>query len=318
MGGIILTASHNPGGEKADFGIKFNSKNGGPALESFTEKIFQKSCMITELKWAEIAKVPLPVEKVGVNQYGKIEGFEHLFQVEVISSTEIYVNLLKKIFDFEKIKKFLSRKDFSMVFDGLSGVSGVYAKALFLKEFGLKEASLLGCDPKPDFAGGHPDPNLTYAERLVHVMGLNPKEIPAIIPDFGAACDGDADRNMIVGRKFFITPSDSLAIIAANYNAIPYFAGGLKGLARSMPTSGAIDRVAIKLGVDCKETPTGWKFFGNLMDAGKLSICGEESFGTGSDHIREKDGLWAILAWLSILADKNKTTSILYSSFIIQ
>ncbi len=312
MGGIILTASHNPGGENADFGIKFNTKNGGPALETFTEKIFDTSRVLSMLNWADLPKEPLPINKIGVSALGKIEGFDHVFEVEVISSTEIYVNLLKKIFDFEKIKKFLARKDFHMVFDGLSGVSGAYAKALFLKEFGLNEASLLGCDPKPDFAGGHPDPNLTYAERLVHVMGLNPKNVPATIPDFGAACDGDADRNMIVGRQFFVTPSDSLAIIAANYKAIPYFEAGLKGLARSMPTSGAVDRVAAKLGVDCKETPTGWKFFGNLMDAGKLSICGEESFGTGSDHIREKDGLWAILAWLSILADKNKGTCIIF------
>lgn len=312
VGGIILTASHNPGGEKADFGIKFNSKNGGPALELFTKQIFEKSKTISELKWAELSKDPLPIDKIGVKNYGKIEGFGHEFQVEVISTTEIYVNLMKTIFDFPKIKNFLARKDFHMVFDGLHGASGPYAKAIFLNEFGVKPESLVGCNPMPDFNGGHPDPNLTYAERLVHIMGLNPKDIPKEIPDFGAACDGDADRNMIVGRKFFVTPSDSLAIVAANYMAIPYFAKGLNGLARSMPTSRAVDRVAKKLGVECHEVPTGWKFFGNLMEAKKLSICGEESFGTGSDHIREKDGLWAVLSWLSILADKNKSTRIFF------
>ncbi len=308
MGGIILTASHNPGGEHGDFGVKYNFKNGGPALETFTKKVFHTACEIKEVKWAELAKgEKIPITKVGSTSLGKIEGFAHEFVVEVISSTELYVNLMKKLFDFEKIRKFLTRKDFKMIFDGLSGASGPYAKALFVKEFGLPESSLHCCDPKPDFLGGHPDPNLTYAKNLVRDMGLDPKNMPAVIPDFGAACDGDADRNMIVGNKFFVTPSDSLAIIAANYKSIPYFAAGLKGLARSMPTSAAIDRVAAKLGVACPQTPTGWKFFGNLMDAGKLSICGEESFGTGSDHIREKDGLWAVLAWLSILADKNKT-----------
>lgn len=244
---------------------------------------------------------------MGCLELGKVEGFGHTFSVEIVSSTAVYTKLMEKIFDFAKIKALMARSDFHMVFDGLSGVSGIYAKEILGKILGVKDECLLGCEPKEDFDKGHPDPNLTYAKRLVQVMGLNPKLSPSgPIPDFGAACDGDADRNMIVGKKFFVTPSDSVAIIAANYKAIPYFAGGLKGLARSMPTSAAINRVASKLGANCEETPTGWKFFGNLMDAGMLSICGEESFGTGSDHIREKDGLWAVLAWLSILAEKNK------------
>lgn len=307
MGGIILTASHNPGGPHGDFGVKFNVKNGGPALETLTKNIFEKSKVIKEYKLAELPKEEIPLKVIGLKSFGKITGFDHEFQVEIISSTQIYIDLLKKLFDFAKIKQFLARKDFKMVFDGLFGVSGIYAKTLFLNEFGINPASLIACDPKEDFGGGHPDPNLTYAKRLVQTMGLDPKTPPTeAIPDFGAACDGDADRNMIVARKFFVTPSDSLAIIAANYKAIPYFAGGLKGVARSMPTSAAINRVAAKIGANCEETPTGWKFFGNLMDANKLSLCGEESFGTGSDHIREKDGLWAVLAWLSILAKINE------------
>lgn len=308
MGAIILTASHNPGGVDGDFGVKFNMKNGGPAVELLTTKMFELSKVIEEYKMAEVAKEPVPLGKVGVTTFGKVEGFDHTFSVEVISSTALYISLLKKIFDFDGIRKLLQRKDFSMVFDGLSGVSGIYAKALFLGEFGLSPETLVGCDPKPDFGGGHPDPNLTYAKQLVQIMGLHAEKAPEKIPEFGAACDGDADRNMVLGKKFFVTPSDSLAVIAANYKVIPYFAGGLKGLARSMPTSGALDKVATKLGLEYREVPTGWKYFGNLMDAGKLSICGEESFGTGSDHIREKDGLWAILAWLSILADFNKDT----------
>lgn len=277
-------------------------------MEALTKQMFEKSKAISEYKMAIVSKDPIPTDKIAITSFGKIEGFSHEFSVEVISSTEIYINLLKKIFNFDAVKKLLQRKDFTMIFDGLSGVSGIYAKALFLKEFGLKPEALVGCDPKPDFGGGHPDPNLTYAKELVELMGLNPDKVPASIPEFGAACDGDADRNMVLGKKFFVTPSDSLAVIAANYKVIPYFSAGLKGLARSMPTSGALDKVVAKLGLEYKEVPTGWKFFGNLMDAGKLSICGEESFGTGSDHIREKDGLWAILAWLSILADYNKDT----------
>lgn len=250
--------------------------------------------------------MPVPIDKIGTIKFGKIEGFSDDFAVEVISPTQVYVDLMKSIFDFEAIKQFLQRKDFHMVFDAMHGASVSSAKEIFGNIFGIPAENLIHCKNLEDFGGLHPDPNLTYAEELVKVMGLNEKSIPAIIPDFGAACDGDADRNMILGKKFFVTPSDSVAILAANYSAIPYFKSGLKGVARSMPTSAALQSVADQLKLQCYETPTGWKFFGNLMDAGKLSICGEESFGTGSDHIREKDGIWAILAWLSVLAMKNK------------
>jgi phosphoglucomutase len=230
------------------------------------------------------------------------------FTVQVIDPVEDYLRLLRKIYDFDALKSFLARPDFKFTFDGLSGVAGPYAKRIFVQELGADPSSLQNCDPKPDFGGKHPDPNLTYAHDLVEVMGLG-HHAPAQVPDFGAACDGDADRNMILGSKFFVTPSDSVAIIAANaQGSIPYFKDGIKGVARSMPTSAALDSVAKAQGLDCYEVPTGWKFFGNLMDAGKCSLCGEESFGTGSDHVREKDGLWAVLAWLSILAHRNGHT----------
>ncbi len=213
--------------------------------------------------------------------------------------------MMKQLFDFELLKAFVNRPDFNMVFDGMHGASGPYARRIFGEIFGLKDSSLFRCNVLPDFGHGHPDPNLTYAEDLVKTMGVfDPAKTNA--PDFGAACDGDADRNMILGKNFFVTPSDSVAIIAANYTSIPFLKSGVSGVSRSMPTSGALDRVAAKLHLPIYEVPTGWKFFGNLLDAGIISICGEESFGTGSFHIREKDGLWAVLCWLSILADKNK------------
>jgi len=225
--------------------------------------------------------------------------------VHVLDSTEVYIELMKQLFDFEALKAFLSRPDFQLIFDGMHGAAGPYAKRIFGEVFGLKEETLFRCDVLPDFGKGHPDPNLTYAEDLVKSMGVfDPSKTDA--PDFGAACDGDADRNMILGKNFFVTPSDSVAIIAANYKAIPYLKAGVSGVSRSMPTSGALDRVAAKLKLPIYEVPTGWKFFGNLLDANMISICGEESFGTGSSHIREKDGLWAVLSWLSILAEKNK------------
>mmetsp|Transcript_33181 Transcript_33181/g.105770 ORF Transcript_33181/g.105770 Transcript_33181/m.105770 type:complete len:540 (+) Transcript_33181:116-1735(+) len=218
-----------------------------------------------------------------------------------------HVDLLKTIFDFKALKALVARSDFSLVYDGMHGVAGPYAQRVFVDMLGAPPSSLLNCVPKDDFGGGHPDPNLTYAKELVDVMGLGTFAPPQEPPVFGAAADGDADRNMILGRRFFVTPSDSVAVIAAYAQAaIPYFKGGLKGVARSMPTSGALDQVAKALGVELFEVPTGWKFFGNLMDAGRCSICGEESFGTGSDHVREKDGMWAVLAWLSILAFRNK------------
>jgi phosphoglucomutase len=286
-GGILLTASHNPGGPKNDFGIKYNLANGGPAPESVTNKIYETSKTLTSYKIADIPDVD--ISTVGTNTYGSLE-------VEVIDSTADYTAMLKDIFDFDVIKKFFSsHPDFKVLFDGLSGVTGPYGKAIFEKELGLTGATQ-NCEPSPDFNGGHPDPNLTYAHSLVEVVDKN--SIP-----FGAASDGDGDRNMIYGANAFVSPGDSLAIIAHHAKLIPYFKkNGVNGLARSMPTSGAVDLVAKAQGLDCYEVPTGWKFFCALFDAKKLSICGEESFGTGSDHIREKDGLWAIVAWLNIIA----------------
>ncbi|KAJ7759193.1 phosphoglucomutase [Mycena metata] len=292
-GGILLTASHNPGGPDKDFGIKYNVSNGGPAPENVTNKIYEKTKTIKSYKIIEAP--PVNLSKIGEFSYGPSA-------VSIIDSVADYVELLESIFDFPLIKSFLSShsNDFRVLFDGLHGVTGPYAKALFLEVLGLPESSVQNCVPLPDFGGGHPDPNLTYAHTLVEAVEKNGIE-------FGAASDGDGDRNMIYGKGAFVTPSDSVAIIAHWADAIPYFKkGGVKGLARSMPTSKAIDLVAQKKGFEYFEVPTGWKFFGNLMDAGRLSICGEESFGTGSDHIREKDGLWAVIAWLNILAAANR------------
>lgn len=304
-GGFILTASHNPGGPHEDFGIKYNAENGGPALEGLTDKIYEITKTIDHY-FMPVGLPEVDISSVGTSTFGGPNG---PFVVDVFDSTEDYVTLMKTIFDFEAIKKLLTRPGFTFCYDALSGVAGVYAKRIFLEELAADQSSLLNCDPKEDFGGGHPDPNLTYAKELVYRMGLG-ETSPEEIPEFGAAADGDADRNMVLGKKFFVTPSDSVAIIAANaVAAIPYFSSGLKGVARSMPTSAALDVVAKALNLRLFEVPTGWKFFGNLMDAGLCSICGEESFGTGSDHIREKDGIWAVLAWLSILAFRNKDIS---------
>ncbi|KAG1141673.1 hypothetical protein G6F37_002623 [Rhizopus arrhizus] len=292
-GGIVLTASHNPGGPNSDFGIKYNCSNGGPAPESVTNRIYEISKGIKELRLADVPKVDF--SQLGTQTVGNLT-------IEVIDGVDDYVALMKSIFDFDAIKQFFAaNREFKMLFDGMNGVTGPYGYRLFVEEFGLPESSVMRYKPLPDFGGAHPDPNLTYAHDLVEAVekqGL----------DFGAASDGDGDRNMIIGKNAFVTPSDSVAIIA-HYakEAIPYFKkNGVNGLARSMPTSQAVDLVAKKMGVEHFEVPTGWKFFGNLMDAGRCSVCGEESFGTGSDHIREKDGLWAILAWLSIIAYVNK------------
>ena len=290
-GGFIMSASHNPGGPKEDWGIKFNYSSGEPAPEKITDKIYGFTQTVDTLKMADIPDVDL--SKVGVTKFGD-------FEVEVIDPVADYLELAREVFDFDLIKSLVTRSDFKMKFDAMHAITGAYAKPILVDVLGADPSSCVNDDPKEDFAGGHPDPNLTYAEELVKTM------YSADAPDFGAASDGDGDRNMILGNNFFVTPSDSVAIIAANAKCIPYFKDGLKGLARSMPTAAALDRVAAKMGVECFETPTGWKFFGNLMDAGRLSVCGEESFGTGSDHIREKDGPWAVLAWLSILADRNK------------
>ncbi|KAI9027892.1 hypothetical protein DFJ74DRAFT_703951 [Hyaloraphidium curvatum] len=291
-GGILLTASHNPGGPDADFGIKYNMSNGGPAPESVTEKIFEVSKELKEYHMVDLPEVDL--KKLGSQKYGPLE-------VEVIDSVADYLELMQEIFDFELIKSFFKKRpDFTVLMDSLNGVTGPYCTRILVDSLGLPPTSVVRNVPLVDFGGGHPDPNLTYAHELVEQVN---KEGIA----FGAASDGDGDRNMIIGNNWFVNPCDSVAIIAANADAIPYFKkSGLKGVARSMPTSGALDRVAAKKGMVPFETPTGWKFFGNLMDAGKLSICGEESFGTGSDHIREKDGLWAVLAWLNIIAAKSQ------------
>eukprot|EP00919_Chromeraceae_sp_WS-2016_P025207 GHVR01059628.1.p1 GENE.GHVR01059628.1~~GHVR01059628.1.p1 ORF type:complete len:484 (-),score=111.38 GHVR01059628.1:87-1538(-) len=303
-GGILLTASHNPGGIDNDFGVKYNMENGEPAPEAVTESIYKNTTNITRIKYCTLPS--LDIDTLGVCS---MLGGE--FIVEVISPTQDYIIMMKNIFNFDLIKSFVSSSNFTMLFDGLHGVAGPYAKHLLGVELGVSDDALVNCIPKEDFGGGHPDPNLTYAKDLVDRLCVtSPGQVTGATPDFGAASDGDADRLMVLGKGFFVTPSDSVAVIAAQVSeCVPFFKGGLKGVARSMPTSMALDRVADSLGLKCYETPTGWKFFGNLMDDGKLSVCGEESFGTGSDHIREKDGLWAVMAWLSILAYKNKDST---------
>ncbi|ORY03725.1 hypothetical protein K493DRAFT_311625 [Basidiobolus meristosporus CBS 931.73] len=290
-GGILLTASHNPGGPENDFGIKYNISNGGPAPEAVTDAIYEKTTQIKEYYESNIPEVDL-------NQIGE-QSFDG-FSVEIVDSVADYVEMSKEIFDFPKIKEFFQKRpEFKVLFDGMHGVTGPYGQRIFVEELGLPATSVMNCVPKEDFGGGHPDPNLTYAHELV-------ERVEKENIHFGAASDGDGDRNMIIGKGCFVTPSDSVAVIAAHAESIPYFRkNGVKGLARSMPTSTALDRVAQKKGLEYFEVPTGWKFFGNLMDADRLSICGEESFGTGSNHIREKDGIWAILAWLNILAAEN-------------
>ncbi|BBG94576.1 Phosphoglucomutase/phosphomannomutase family protein, partial [Prunus dulcis] len=310
-GAFILTASHNPGGPNEDFGIKYNMENGGPAPESITDKIYENTTKIKEYLTVELPDVD--IGKVGVTTFSVDGG---TFDVDVFDSASDYVKLMNLSGSCYRLQNSHSVLTTGAVtclcchvksYDALHGVAGAYAKRIFVEELGAKESSLLNCVPKEDFGGGHPDPNLTYAKELVALMGLGKSTTQDEPPEFGAAADGDADRNMILGKRFFVTPSDSVAIIAANaVEAIPYFSAGLKGVARSMPTSAALDVVAQHLNLKFFEVPTGWKFFGNLMDAGLCSVCGEESFGTGSDHIREKDGIWAVLAWLSILAYKNK------------
>jgi phosphoglucomutase len=288
LGGIILSASHNPAGPEEDFGIKYNTPNGGPAPEKITEAIFAKSKTISEYKIADF--VDVDIETIGETN---IENFT----VEVINPVTDYADLMQQLFDFKAIKA-LFVSGFSMKFDAMHAVTGPYAKEILVKRLGAPASSLMNCEVSETFGGGHPDPNLTYAHDLVEILYGNDA------PDFGAASDGDGDRNMILGNNFFVTPSDSLAIVAANAKLILAYKQGLAGVARSMPTSGAVDRVAVKLNIPCYETPTGWKFFGNLMDADKVTLCGEESFGTGSNHVREKDGLWAVLCWLNIIAAK--------------
>ncbi|MEL6353741.1 MAG: alpha-D-glucose phosphate-specific phosphoglucomutase [Cyanobacteria bacterium J06627_28] len=291
IGGIILSASHNPGGPEGDFGVKYNVSNGGPAPEKITNAIFENSKSISQYKTVDAADIDL--DSLGAST---IEDMD----VEVVDSVADYVELMEKLFDFDKIRQLLT-SDFSMCMDSLHAVTGPYAKQIFEQALGAKAGTVTNGEPLEDFGGGHPDPNLVYAHDLVETMFAKDA------PDFGAASDGDGDRNMILGNNFFVNPSDSLALIAANAKLVPGYKDGLSGIARSMPTSQAADRVAEKLGLDCYETPTGWKFFGNLLDADKITVCGEESFGTGSNHVREKDGLWAVLFWLNILAERKQS-----------
>ena len=291
FGGIILSASHNPGGVDGDFGIKYNTENGGPAPEKITEAIFEKSKTIQTYKIVDAPDVPLDV--IGETDLAGMK-------VQVIDAVTDYAELMESLFDFNAIKDLLA-SGFRMKFDAMHAVTGPYAQEIFINRLGAPAESIMNCVPLPDFGGGHPDPNLTYAHELVDIIyGQN-------APDFGAASDGDGDRNMILGKGFFVTPSDSLALIAANAKMVKGYAKGIAGVARSMPTSGAVDMVAKSLDIPCFETPTGWKFFGNLMDADQVTLCGEESFGTGSSHVREKDGLWAVLFWLNILAIKRQS-----------
>ena len=291
FGGIILSASHNPGGVDGDFGIKYNTPNGGPAPEKITEAIFEKSKYIQIYKIVDAPDVALDV--IGETDLAGMK-------VQVIDAVADYAELMESLFDFNAIKELLT-SGFRMKFDAMHAVTGPYAQEIFIKRLGAPDDSMMNCLPLPDFGGGHPDPNLTYAHELVDIIyGEN-------APDFGAASDGDGDRNMILGKGFFVTPSDSLALIAANAKMVKGYTKGIAGVARSMPTSGAVDMVAKSLDIPCFETPTGWKFFGNLMDADQVTLCGEESFGTGSSHVREKDGLWAVLFWLNILAIKRQS-----------
>ena len=292
FGGIILSASHNPGGPTEDFGIKYNTGNGGPAPEKVTDAIFAASTSLTSYCILEAPDVDL--DQIDSFSLGSMT-------VDVIDAVADYGELMESLFDFPKIRQLLSSGNFRMVMDSLHAVTGPYATAIFEQRLGAAPGTVQNGIPLEDFGGGHPDPNLVYAHDLVEVLfGDN-------APDFGAASDGDGDRNMILGCRFFVNPSDSLAILAANATLAPGYKNGIAGVARSMPTSEAVDRVAAKLGIDCYETPTGWKFFGNLMDAGRVTLCGEESFGTGSDHVREKDGLWAVLFWLNILAERGES-----------
>ena len=286
IGGIILSASHNPGGLDGDFGVKVNGANGGPTPESLTDAIYACSLSLEDYRICEAA--PISLDSPGNHQIAAM-------QVQVIDGVDDYITLMQGLFDFDQIADLL-RGDFPVAFDAMHAVTGPYAKRLLEGLLGAPAGTVRNGIPLEDFGGGHPDPNLTYAHDLAELLLGGDRY------RFGAACDGDGDRNMVIGQRCFVNPSDSLAVLTANATLAPGYAAGLAGVARSMPTSAAVDVVAKELGIDCFETPTGWKFFGNLLDAGRITLCGEESFGTGSNHIREKDGLWAVLFWLQILA----------------
>jgi phosphoglucomutase len=293
-GGIILSASHNPGGPEEDFGIKFNTPNGGPAPEGVTEAIFARTLEISAYRTLTAEEIDL--DTIGVMSLGDT-------RVEIIDPVADYTTLMEHLFDFKRIHQLFDSGHFSMRFDAMHAITGPYAKHILEEMLGAEPGTVINGIPLEDFGGGHPDPNLAHAHEVVALAsGRN-------AVDFAAASDGDGDRNMILGRNFFVTPSDSLAVMAANAHHIKGYASGISGVARSMPTSQAADRVAEALGLDCYETPTGWKFFGNLLDAKRITLCGEESFGTGSDHVREKDGLWAVLFWLNLLAVRQQSVA---------
>ncbi|WP_322987693.1 alpha-D-glucose phosphate-specific phosphoglucomutase [Hoeflea sp.] len=291
FGGLILSASHNPGGPTEDFGIKYNISNGGPAPEKLTDEIFARTGEIDRYLIAGF-------DDVNLDQTGTFEAGG--MAVEIVDPVADYADLMETLFDFDAMRSLIAG-GFKVTFDAMHAVTGPYASEILGRRLGVDSKLIYNATPLEDFGGHHPDPNLVHAKALFDRMMADDA------PDFGAASDGDGDRNLIIGKGIFVTPSDSLAILAANAHLAPGYKGGLKGIARSMPTSGAADRVAEKLGVEMHETPTGWKFFGNLLDAGRCTICGEESAGTGSDHVREKDGLWAVLLWLNILAVRKQS-----------
>src|SRR3954454_2489473 len=286
FGGIVLSASHNPGGPDGDFGIKYNIANGGPAPERVTGAVYRRTTQIAAYRTIEAPDLPL--DRTGTTRLGDMV-------VEIIDPVADYAGLMERIFDFDRLRD-LFRGSFRFRFDALHAVTGPYAREIFERRLGAAPGTVVNADPLPDFGGGHPDPHPPYAADLIAALS-DPNG-----PDFGAASDGDGDRNMVVGRNLVISPSDSLAVLAANTRLVPWFRDGLPGVARSMPTSRAVDRVAAALGIDCYETPTGWKYSGSLLDPGRIALCGEESAGTSSNHIREKDGLWAVLFWLNVLA----------------
>ena len=298
IGGIILSASHNPGGPNGDFGVKVNGANGGPTPGSFTDAVFE--CTKSLKQYAIVEAPELNLGTPGTHRIGALE-------VEIIDGVDDFVALMQQLFDFDQIRGLL-RSDFPLAFDAMHAVTGPYAKRVFEDLLGAPAGSVRNGIPLEDFGGGHPDPNLTYAHDLADLL------LKGDDYRFGAACDGDGDRNMILGHHCFVNPSDSLAVLTANATLAPAYASGLAGVARSMPTSSAVDVVAKELGIECFETPTGWKFFGNLLDAGRITLCGEESFGTGSNHVREKDGLWAVLFWLQILAVRRCSVADIMSS----
>lgn len=293
FGGLILSASHNPGGPDEDFGIKYNVGNGGPAPEKVTDAIHARTLTIERYRILDAADVD--IDRIGTSQLGDMT-------VEIVDPVAAYADLMEQLFDFPAIRAMIAG-GFTLAFDSMSAVTGPYAVDVFEKRLGAPAGTVMNGTPLPDFGHHHPDPNLVHAKILYDRM------MAVDAPDFGAASDGDGDRNLIIGRHCYVTPSDSLAVLAANAHLVPGYADGLKGIARSMPTSGAADRVAEKLGIPLYETPTGWKFFGNLLDAGMATICGEESAGTGSDHVREKDGVWAVLLWLNILAARRTSVA---------